>query len=97
MLPQIENTISLGNILTIFAVIGAITTFIWTMKGDINIVKNDIYYLQEGLKSLTEAFRQLGKVLTAVAVQDTRITMIEKKLDELAHGRGYIDVKKNAD
>ncbi len=96
MFPQIENVVSLGNILTILAVVGAVTTFIWTMKGDINIVKNDIRYLQESQKSLTEAFSQLGKILTSVAVQDTRITMIEKKMDELAHGQGYVDARRNA-
>ena len=69
-------------------------TFIWTMKGDINIVKNDIRYLQESQKALTEAFSQLGKILTSVAVQDARINMIEKKIDELSHGQGYVDARK---
>lgn len=91
MLPTIEYSISLGSILTIISVVGAVMTFIWNMKGDINIVKNDIRYLQESQKALTEAFSQLGKILTAVAVQDTRINILEKKVDELAHGQGYIE------
>ena len=89
-----EFTITLGNVLTIISVVGAVMTFIWTMRGDINIVKNDIRYLQESQKALTEAFSQLGKILTSVAVQDARISMIEKKMDELAHGRGYVDSRK---
>lgn len=93
-MPFMEWSISLGNILTIISVVGAATTFIWTMRGDINIVKNDIRYLQESQKALTEAFSQLGKILTSVAVQDTRLNMIEKKLDELAHGHGYVDSRK---
>lgn len=96
MLPAIDYTVSLGNILTIISVVGAVMTFIWTMRGDINIVKNDIRYLQESQKALTEAFSQLGKILTSVAVQDARISMIEKKMDELAHGRGYVDSRKAA-
>lgn len=68
--------------------------FIWSMKGDIKIVKNDIKYLQKSHEALTEAFSQLGKILTAVAVQDTRISMVEKKVDELAHGQGYVDARK---
>lgn len=94
MLPAIDYTVSLGNILTIISVVGAVMTFIWTMRGDINIVKNDIRYLQESQKALTEAFSQLGKILTSVAVQDARISMIEKKMDELAHGHGYVDSRK---
>ena len=94
MLPAMDWSISLGNILTIISVVGAATTFIWTMRGDINIVKNDIRYLQDSQKALTEAFSQLGKILTSVAVQDARINMIEKKIDELAHGRGYVNGRK---
>lgn len=90
----IEPTVSLGNIFTIITVVGSVMAFIWTMKGDINIVKNDVRYLQESQKALAEAFSQLGKILTAVAVQDTRITMVEKRIDELAHGHGYVDARK---
>lgn len=89
-MPLIEYTISIGNILTLVGVIGSTTALLYTMKGDITIVKHDVHYLQEGLKALTEAFTQLGKVLTQVAVQDNRINMIEKRLDELAHGSGFI-------
>lgn len=94
-MPLIDYSVNLGNILTILTVVGAVMTFVWTMKGDINIVKNDIRYLQDSQKALAEAFSQLGKILTSVAVQDTRLTMIEKKLDELAHGHGYIDARKD--
>jgi hypothetical protein len=95
MFPVIENTISWGNILTILTVVGSVAAFMWTMRGDINIVKNDIKYLQESQKALAEAFSQLGKILTAVAVQDTRISMIERRIDELSHGHGYVDARKN--
>lgn len=94
-MPFIEYSVSLGNILTILTVVGSVMTFIWTMKGDINIVKNDIRYLQESQRALSEAFSQLGKILTAVAVQDTRISMIEKKVDELSHGQGYVETRKS--
>lgn len=63
---------------------------LYTMKGDIMIVKHDLHYLQESHKTLTEAFRQLGKVLTQVAVQDERINNVEKRVDDLAHGKGMV-------
>jgi len=63
---------------------------IYNMKGDISIVKHDIHYLQESHRALTEAFAQLGKVLTQVAVQDQRINMLEKRVDEMAHGKGLV-------
>ncbi len=64
--------------------------FIWTMKGDIIMIKSDISYLQKSQTVLSEAFNQFGKVLTAVAVQDNRMSMVEKRVDELAHGLGFI-------
>lgn len=93
MLPLIEYTVSFGNILTIIAVVGAVMTFIYTMKGEIGVIKNDIEHLESSQKSLTEAFSQLGNILTSVAVQNTRIAMIEKRVDELAHGQGFVREK----
>lgn len=89
-MPLIEYTISVGNILTILGVIGSTMALLYNMKGDITIVKHDIHYLQESHKALTEAFTQLGKVLTQVAVQDNRINMLERRVDELAHGQGFV-------
>lgn len=86
----IEYTISIGNIFTILAVLGGAMTFIYTIKNEISLVQSDVRHLEDGQRSLAEAFSQLGKILTAVAVQDSRINMIEKRFDELSHGRGFI-------
>lgn len=64
---------------------------VYSMKNDINLLKNDMTHLQDSQRSLTEAFTQLGRILTAVAVQDTRLALIEKKLDELSHGQGFVE------
>lgn len=90
---MIDWTISIGNLITVFMVAGSTIALLYSMKGDISIVKHDIHYLQESHKSLTEAFAQLGKVLTQVAVQDQRINMLEKRIDEIAHGDGLV-IKK---
>lgn len=60
------------------------------MKNQLSLMKNDIEHLEEAQRSLAEAFKQLGRVLTSVAVQDNRLTMIEKRIDELAHGKGLV-------
>lgn len=86
----IEYTISIGNILTIVTVIGSVMGLVYSMKNDINLLRNDMTHLQDSQRSLAEAFAQLGSILTAVAVQGTRLTLIEKKMDELSHGKGYV-------
>ena len=89
-MPIIDYSISIGNLLTIVTVIASTLGFVYNMKGDIKLVQNDLGHLEESQKALAEAFTQLGRILTAVAVQDTRIGMVEKKMDELAHGQGFV-------
>jgi len=91
MFSGIDYSISIGNLVTIFTVVGSVMALMYSMKGDITIVKHDVHYLQQSHRALTEAFAQLGKVLTQVAVQDQRINMLEKRLDELAHGKGIVN------
>lgn len=88
-MPILEYTISIGNILTIVGVVGSTMALLYSMKGDIVVVKHDIHYLQESHRALTEAFTNLGKVLTQVAVQDNRINMMERRMEEFFHGEGY--------
>lgn len=90
----LEYTVSIGSIAQTVILASTFLTFLYTMRGDINLVKQDIRYLQDSQKALTEAFTQLGKILTQVAVQDTRINMNERRIDELAHGRGYVKTKE---
>ena len=73
------------------AVVGSVMTFIWTMKSDILVIKTDIGYLQQAQQVSSESLKQFGAVLTSGAVRDARISMIEKRLDELAHGKGFIE------
>lgn len=89
----LEYTISVGSIIQTLILATTVLGFVYTMRGDINLVKRDIKYLQETQKALTEAFTQLGKILTAVAVQNSRMNMFEKRLDELSHGDGYVKTK----
>lgn len=71
-------------------IVGSVFALVYNMKGDISLIKNDIFYLQRSQEALAEAFSQLGKILTQVAVQDNRLNMIEKRMDELAHGKGLV-------
>lgn len=74
-------------------IVGAtLLAFFLALRNDINSLKGDINHIKENQKSLQEAFTQLGNILTKVAVQDTRLSMIEKKLDELSHGQGFVKV-----
>lgn len=71
----------------------AAMAFFFGIKYEIQNLRGDINHIKENQRHLQEAFAQLGSILTKVAVQDTRLNMIEKKLDELAHGQGFVKVR----
>ena len=85
-----DTTITIGNLLEIVAIIGGGLLVVFRMGGDIRVMKVDMAHLKATVSSLTAAFDRLGAILTQVAVQDTRLVAMEKRLDELAHGRGFI-------
>lgn len=94
MIPEFQNVVSWGAVLQILSTVVICVGGFYAIRTDISVIKNNIQHLQETQKTLTEAFSQLGKILTSVAVQDTRMSMIEKKVDELAHGEGLVGVRK---
>lgn len=73
----------------------AALAFFFALRSDIISLKGDITHIKDNQKQLQEAFTQLGNILTKVAVQDTRLSMIEKKLDELSHGQGFVKIQGN--
>lgn len=83
---------------TIFK-IGAIALgaygFLLSLRNEIKHIATDMIHIKDNMKRLEEAFNQLGSILTKVAVQDTRLNMIEKKLDELSHGMGFVKIQGN--
>lgn len=91
----LEYTITVGSLLQSVLLIAAATAAFYALKGDVNVLSHDVHNIQQNQKAMTEAFTQLGKVLTQVAVQDNRIHMIEKKVDELSHGMGFVKKDKH--
>lgn len=86
----IDPTITVGNIIEIgVLLVGGIAVVIRT-GGDIRVMRNEMGHLTTQVTTLNTAFESLRSVLTQVAVQDTRIVAMEKRIDELSHGRGFI-------
>lgn len=90
MLNLIDWTITFGNLIQIAAFVGGGLFMFFTMRSDIRVLRHDVGYIEDRISTLNEAFTQLGKILTQVAVQDSRLGMIEKAVDEIRHGQGFI-------
>lgn len=76
-----------GPALQTIVTVGSIVGFIYSMKSEILSIRTDLSNLKDAQKTLNEAFTQFGRILTQVAVQDSRLNMFEKRLDELVHGK----------
>lgn len=87
---MIEWTVSVGNLIEIAAIVGGALTMFFAMRSDIRVLGHDVKRIELRQDTLGQAFTQLGNILTKVAVQDTRIGMIEKSFDELRHGQGFV-------
>ncbi len=85
-----DATITIGNLLEIVAILGGGFLVVVRMGGDIRVMKVDMAHLKETVTTLTAAFDRLGTILTQVAVQDARLVAMEKRIDDLAHGRGFV-------
>ena len=84
-----------GPLLHSVVVVGSVIGFVYSMKSEILTIKTDLSNLKDAQKTLNEAFTQLGRILTQVAVQDSRLNMFEKRLDELIHDQGYVRPNKD--
>lgn len=74
----------------VFLALAAGFSLYFGIRSQISTLRMDIDHIKENQRDLSESFKQLGSILTKVAVQDTRLNMIEKKLDELSHGQGFV-------
>lgn len=94
---NIDFTITVGNIIEIMTIAGGGLLVVLRMGGDLRNMKYDMTHMKSQVQTLSGAFDKLGTILTKVAVQDTRLTgleedkrRLERRLDEFAHGRGFI-------
>lgn len=65
--------------------------FLLSLRNEIKHIATDMIHIKDNMKRLEDAFTQLGSILTQVAVQGVRLQMMEKRIDELSHGRGYVE------
>ncbi len=92
---QFEPTITLGVIGQTIALIFGIVGWGIHLNRDLAAIKADVSNLQSSNKNFSQSLVQLGNILTQVAVQDNRLLNMEKRVDEMAHGRGFILKESN--
>lgn len=79
----IEPTVKVGDILTLIGFLVVGLGIIWAMRGELKMLSRDVQ--AQGAK-----IDKLEEIITLQAVQNERINMLDRRLDDMAHGRGFI-------
>jgi hypothetical protein len=78
-----DATINLGHVITFFGFIIGGLAVVWALKYDVR-------YLSNRLVSVETKLEKFGAALTALAVQEERMNSIDRRLNDLQHGRGFV-------
>jgi hypothetical protein len=78
-----DSTVRLGDIITLLAFLVGGFGFVWTMRGEIRMLAKDVQ--RQGDK-----IEKLEAVITHQAVQDQRLIDLERRIEDLRHGRGFV-------
>ena len=80
---QVEMTISIGNLLTILAFLVGGIGFVYTIRSDVRAQGLRLDAVESGLRKLSEILIALGR-------QDERLNAIDRRIDDLRRGEGWI-------
>lgn len=80
---SIDPSIRVGDILTLVVLTVGGLGFFWNMRGDLKMLAGQVQ--AHGVK-----IDKLEVVITQLAVQDQRMTDLDRRIEELRHWRGFI-------
>lgn len=85
--------LSIDNLIKGLAIAGGCISFIVYIRTELTQLRADVTQIKDHQRLLMDAIKQLNTILTQIAVQEARLAMIEKDIDELRHGHGWVTGK----
>ena len=80
-----DPTVRGGDVLTLIAFLIGGLSFVWSMRGELRMLSRDV--IAQGRK-----IERVESVITEQAVQTQRLDDLDRRIEELRHGRGFIEV-----
>jgi len=83
-------TIDVGDLLKALIYLGAGLWFLARMQGRVDLLGKEIKTLQEGVRLQSVQLTEFAKALIDLARQDERINAIDRRVEDLRKGRGWV-------
>lgn len=91
---MIDWTINVGHIIT-FALAGL--GMVWAMKSDVRSLNERFDAMDKRMDGLEGNSDKIAEAMKTLAVQAERLNNMDRRLDEMRHGRGFVlDALPNA-
>ena len=85
-----DATINLGHILTFLGFAFGGLGVIWALKSDVRLLTKELETMTKRLGGLETKWEKVADALTALAVQEVRLNAMDRRMDDLQHGRGFV-------
>lgn len=93
----IDTTVNLGNLLTAALAMIAFAVAFTRMGGRIDLLARDITSQNLKIDGHGDKLRDLYTVLKDQAVMQERLNAMDKRIDELRHGQGFVQGPRGID
>lgn len=87
---QFDATINLGHVLMAVGFLGGGYAFVLAMKSEIKMLAKDILLQNVKIDNQGVEITKLGQILINQAVSNERMNNLDKQIDDLRHGRGFV-------
>lgn len=88
-----EWNIRLGDLITVGGFIIAGLTAWFSMKGDVRVLKHDFNSMKTAVETMAASIKVIGEMTLQMTKQEQRIQFMERQVDELRRGIGFIGVR----
>lgn len=89
-MPTFSPTIDLGDLIKVLVYLGAGLWFLSRMQGRVEMLAKEIKTLQVAVSVQSTQMADFAKALVDLARQDERINAIDRRVEDLRKGRGWV-------
>lgn len=79
-----DASVRISDVITLLVLSIGGLAFLWSLRGDMKMLARDV--MAQGNK-----IEKLEAVITSLAVQDQRMTDLDRRIEELRHWRGFVN------